>query len=266
MLPSFLASEEIKLLTYNTHGLPAIFSGDDPDKRFPLIAKQINRYQISLLQEDFAHHEVLLNGLEDGAIAIRGNKNQSNFCLFCSGSGLTTISNLGKDWELKFYNEAFNTCSGWLGKLNDCFASKGFQLISVKSPAGKEFFIINTHLDAGRDNSDRKARESQLNQILTKVKQELSGEALILAGDLNLNWNDDQDRLLLENFKSNLGLLDPINGVQVESGWSIIDYILYRNSEKTSFDVIKKGQDIKFLTEKGPLSDHPALYLKLKIN
>ena len=266
LLPSALASEEIKLLTYNTHGLPAIFTDDDPSKRFPLIAKEINRYQISLLQEDFAHHELLLNNLQEGSSAERGNESQSTFCPFCSGSGLTTISNLGKDWELEFYSEAFNTCSGWLGKLNDCFASKGFQLIRVKSPSGKQFFILNTHLDAGRHNSDRKVRENQLNQISTKVKQKLIDEALILAGDLNLKWNDAQDRSLLENFKNDLGLLDSVNGVQVETGWTIIDYILYRNGKETSFEVLESGQDLNFQTDEGSLSDHPALFLKLNIN
>ena len=266
LLPSTLASEEIKLLTYNTHGLPEIFTGDDPGKRFPLIAKEINRYQISLLQEDFAHHELLLNNLKEGSSAERGNESQSTFCPFCSGSGLTTISNLEKDWELEFYSEAFNTCSGWLGKLNDCFASKGFQLIRVKSPSGKQFFILNTHLDAGRHDSDRKVRENQLNQISTKVKQKLIDEALILAGDLNLKWNDAQDRSLLENFKNDLDLSDPIDGIQVERGWPVIDYILYRNGEETSFEILESGQDLNFQTEEGHLSDHPALYLKLKIN
>ena len=59
-----VSSEEIKILTYNTHGLPAIFSGDEPSNRFPLIAKETNRYHISLLQEDFAHHEILLKNIE----------------------------------------------------------------------------------------------------------------------------------------------------------------------------------------------------------
>ena len=266
LLPSTLASEEIKLLTYNTHGLPEIFTGDDPGKRFPLIAKEINRYQISLLQEDFAHHELLLNNLKKGSSAERGNVSQFTFCPICSGSGLTTISNLEKDWELEFYSEAFNTCSGWLGKLNDCFASKGFQLIRVKSPSGKQFFILNTHLDAGRHDSDRKVRENQLNQISTKVKQKLIDEALILAGDLNLKWNDAQDRSLLENFKNDLDLSDPIDGIQVERGWPVIDYIFYRNGEEISFEVLESGQDLNFQTEEGHLSDHPALYLKLKIN
>ena len=94
LLPSTLASEEIKLLTYNTHGLPEIFTGDDPGKRFPLIAKEINRYQISLLQEDFAHHELLLNNLKEGSSAERGNESQSTFCPFCSGSGSVSYTHL----------------------------------------------------------------------------------------------------------------------------------------------------------------------------
>ncbi len=257
---------ELNLLVYNTHGLPAIFSGDVPNERFPLIAKETNRYQISLLQEDFAHHELLLKNIKEGNTVERGNGSQLTFCPFCSGSGLTTISNLDKDWGLEFYSEAFNTCSGWLGKLNDCFASKGFQLIRVTPPSGKYFFILNTHLDAGRHDSDRKVRENQLNQISSKVKEELIGEALILVGDLNLKWNDAQDRSLLENFKNDLGLSDPINGIQVGTGWSVVDYILYRNGEETSFEVLETGEDLNFQTDKGPLSDHPALFLKLYIN
>ena len=49
-----LSSEELKILVYNTHGLPTIFVDDDPVERFPLIGQQTKRYQISLLQEDFA--------------------------------------------------------------------------------------------------------------------------------------------------------------------------------------------------------------------
>ena len=260
-----VSSEEIKILTYNTHGLPAIFSGDEPSNRFPLIAKETNRYHISLLQEDFAHHELLLKNIKKNTFVERGNESQSTFCPFCSGSGLTILSNLDKDWTVEVYSEAFNTCSGWLGKLNDCFASKGFQLARVTAPSGKYFFILNTHLDAGRHDSDRKARKEQLSQILIKIQKELSGEALIVVGDLNLKWNDERDRSLLKTFKAQLGLSDPIKGIQTETGWPVIDYILYRDGAETTFEVIEKGEDLNFKTQEGPLSDHPALFAKLVI-
>ena len=103
-------------------------------------------------------------------------------------------------------------------------------------------------------------------QILTKVKKELAEEALIVAGDLNLRWNDPEDRSLLESFKKDLGLIDPLKGVQAEKGWQILDYILYRNGKSTNLEVLKKGEDLTFQKNLKPLSDHPALYIKLLID
>ena len=261
-----LSSEEIKILVYNTHGLPSALAGDDPEERFPLIGEKTKGYQLSLLQEDFAHHGLLLKNLSKESVAVRGNDNNKSLCPFCSGSGLTMISNLEKNWQLEINSEAFNSCSGWLGGLNDCFASKGFQLARIKTPSGKYVFILNTHLDAGRSTKDFKVRSEQLHQILIKVKKELAEEALIVAGDLNLRWNDPEDRSLLESFKKDLGLTDPLKGMQAEKGWQILDYILYRNGKSTNLEVLKKGEDLTFQKNLKPLSDHPALYIKLLIN
>lgn len=284
-----LSSEEIEILVYNTHGLPSAFAGDDPEERFPLIAEKTKSYQLSLLQEDFAHHELLLKNLNEESVAVRGNGNNKSLCPFCSGSGLTIISNLTKEWQLEINSEAFNSCSGWLGGLNDCFASKGFQLARIKTPSGKYVFVLNTHLDAGRSTSDRKVRSKQLNQILTKVKPVTSEEALIVAGDLNLKWNDPEDRELLEDFIADLRLtdsfmvqddykrakavniashfeLDDKRETQSERSWPILDYIFYRNGRTTSLEVLEVGEDKDFQYENGPLSDHPALFLRLRIN
>tara|TARA_Y100000590_G_scaffold380960_1_gene449682 strand:+ start:57 stop:920 length:864 start_codon:yes stop_codon:yes gene_type:complete len=263
---SNLSSEEIKILVYNTHGLPSAFAGDDPEERFPLIGEKTKGYQLSLLQEDFAHHDLLLENLNKESVVMRGNANSKSLCPFCSGSGLTIISNLEKDWQLEVNSEAFGSCSGWLGGLNDCFASKGFQLARIQTPSEKSLYILNTHLDAGRSTSDRRVRAQQLNKILAKVKQETSKEALIVVGDLNLRWNDPKDRALLENFMADLTLIDPITETQSEREWPILDYILYRNGQTTSLQVLEVGEDPKFQYENGPLSDHPALFIKLLIN
>ena len=261
-----LSSEEIKILVYNSHGLPSAFAGDEPEERFPLIGEKTKGYQLSLLQEDFAHHELLLKNLNKESVAVRGNENNKSLCPFCSGSGLTMISNLEKEWQLEINSEAFNSCSGWLGGLNDCFASKGFQLARIQTPSKKYVFILNTHLDAGRSTSDRKVRAEQLNQILNKVKPVTSGEALIVAGDLNLRWNDPEDRALLENFMTDLTLKDSLGGIQSEKGWPILDYILYRNGQTTSLEVLEVGEDLGFKYENGQLSDHPALFIRMLIN
>ena len=127
-------------------------------------------------------------------------------------------------------------------------------------------FVLNTHLDAGRSTLDRKVRAEQLNQIFNKVKLVTSGEALIVAGDLNLRWNDPEDRALLENFMTGLSLKDSIGRTQSERGWAILDYILYRNGQTTSLEVIEVGEDLGFQYENAPLSDHPALFIKFLIN
>ena len=256
---------ELKLLVYNTHGLPAIFSKDDPVRRFPEIGKQMRRYQLTLLQEDFAFHEVLRDSLVENSVVVRGNKSRFSLCPFCSGSGLTMISNLEEEWQLEIQAVAFDTCAGWFRGLNDCFATKGFQLLRMETPSGKRFFVVNTHLDAGRNISDRQARATQLKQIVAKVQKEAAGEALIVAGDLNLDWEDPEDRALLETFRKELGLINSGKAVQADSGWTILDYIFYRNGRETTLEVLEIGEDKAFQNDVGPLSDHPALFMRLLI-
>ena len=112
----------------------------------------------------------------------------------------------------------------------------------------------------------RKVREQQIKQIVEKVTLETSGETLIVAGDLNLNWNDPEDLSLLEAFSNDLELKDSLKGIQAERGWPILDYILYRNGKATFLEVLEAGEDISFKYEKRPLSDHPALFLKIRVN
>ena len=54
---------EMSLLVYNTHGLPAFFARDNPGERFPKIGNLTQGFDVSLLQEDFAHHDLLLMSL-----------------------------------------------------------------------------------------------------------------------------------------------------------------------------------------------------------
>ena len=62
----------LNILVYNTHGLPEIFIDDNPKKRFPIIGEKTRDFNISLLQEDYSHHEELSSGLGTDSIAYRG--------------------------------------------------------------------------------------------------------------------------------------------------------------------------------------------------
>ena len=258
--------ETLKMLVYNTHGLPEIFISDNPKKRFPIIGKKTQDFNISLLQEDYAHHEELSSGFAQKSIAIRGPMGGTLSCPFCTGSGLTSIFNLPKDWNIEVESEAYETCSGWLRGANDCFAYKGFQIIKITTPNQKKFFIVNTHMDAGRRDSDRSSRKIQLDHIVSAIERREIDEALIVAGDLNLNSKDPKDVLLLEEFKEKLKLNDSFEGYEISKKWSILDYILYRQSSEVEFKLVSAGEDESFVTEEGPLSDHPALFIELSIN
>ena len=258
-------SEKLRILVYNTHGLPEIFISDNPKKRFPVIGKKTQDFNISLLQEDYSHHEELSSGLAKESLAIRGGLGGSLICPFCTGSGLTSVFNLPKNWAVDVENETYDTCSGWLRGANDCFAYKGFQLIKITLPSNKRFFIVNTHMDAGRRDSDRAAREKQLAHIISTIKQRTTAEALIIAGDLNLNSKNPEDVKLLESFKEALRLTDSFTGHKISNKWTVLDYILYKQGDELEFKSISVGEDESFVTEEGPLSDHPALVIEVSI-
>ena len=258
-------SENLRILVYNTHGLPEIFISDNPKKRFPVIGKKTQDFNISLLQEDYSHHEELSSGLAKESLAIRGGLGGRLICPFCTGSGLTSVFNLPENWTVDVENQTYDTCSGWLRGANDCFAYKGFQLIKITLPSNKRFFIVNTHMDAGKRDSDRAARKKQLEHIISTMKQRATTEALIVAGDLNLNSKNPEDVKLLENFKKELKLTDSFTGHKISKKWTILDYILYKQGEELEFKIISVGEDESFVTEEGPLSDHPALIIEVSI-
>ena len=258
-------SEKLRILVYNTHGLPVIFISDNPKKRFPVIGKKTQNFNISLLQEDYSHHEELLSGLAKESLAIRGGLGSRLMCPLCTGSGLTSVFNLPKNWTVEVENQTYETCSGWLRGANDCFAYKGFQIIKITLPSNKRFFVVNTHMDAGKRNSDRASRKRQLEQIISTIKQRTTTEALIVAGDLNLNSKNPGDVKLLENFKEELRLTDSFTGHKISKKWTILDYILYKQGEELEFKIISVGEDESFVTEEGPLSDHPALIIEVSI-
>ena len=258
-------NDKLRILVYNTHGLPEIFINDNPKKRFPIIGKKTQDYNISLLQEDYSHHEELSSGLPNKSMAIRGGMGSSLKCPFCVGSGLTSVFNLPKNWTVEVENETYQTCSGWLRGANDCFAYKGFQIIKITLPSNKEFFIVNTHMDAGRRDSDRSSRKKQLEHIVSTISQRITTEALIVAGDLNLYSKDLEDVKLLENFKKELKLTDAFTGHKISEKWAVLDYFLYRQGEEVEFKINSAEEDKSFVTEEGHLSDHPALSIEISI-
>jgi endonuclease/exonuclease/phosphatase family metal-dependent hydrolase len=262
------ASVELRVVTYNTHGLPSWIAGDEPERRFPEIARRLQGYDVALLQEDFAYHEPLRAGLP-GFVLERGNESRfrgSLFCaLACDGSGLTFATRLPRSALVELDSVAYLACSGWVGGANDCLATKGFQHARLLLPGGLELHLVNTHLDAGRAPADRAARRTQLERLRRRLERTAAGAALVLGGDLNLDAADPRDAALRDEFARALGLADTGAAPAPGGPWRRLDYLYRRDGAAVLVQVLEAGEAREFSDGARPLSDHPALSVRLRV-
>jgi endonuclease/exonuclease/phosphatase family metal-dependent hydrolase len=259
---------EFSVLSYNTHGLPGWVAGDAPQRRFPRIGALVQRYDVALLQEDFAHHPVL-RGAAAPLLLERGNPSRfrgSALCLlFCEGSGLSFATRLPRAWLVDLASRAYEACSGWLGGANDCFATKGFQHARLVLNGALEVHFVNTHLDAGRSAEDRAARRVQLERLRAHLEREAAGAALVLGGDLNLDAADPEDAALRDAFAAALGLEDTGATAAPGAPWRRLDYLYQRSGSTVRLEVLDAGEAPGFLDGAGgPLSDHPPIFARLR--
>jgi endonuclease/exonuclease/phosphatase family metal-dependent hydrolase len=245
---------ELRVVTYNTHGLPAWIARDDPERRFPVIGRLLDAYDLAVVQEDFYHHELLLGAI---TLPLRARGNER--------SGLTTLSRLPAARLVETQAEPYEICSGWILGANDCLADKGFLRTRMALPNGARVDFVNTHLDAGRAEADREARRAQLELLAERLRETSNGVPLVVGGDLNLHHDDPRDRALLDRFVVALGLADSEARPEPGSGWSRIDYLLTRSGDAASIEVLGAGMAGEFVHDGAPLSDHPALWARLRV-
>lgn len=256
----------LSVLSYNTHGLAGWIAGDAPEARFPQIARRAARYELVLLQEDFAHHALLREHavhprIVRGSTAYRAGL--GFLCTFCSGSGLTLLTRLPEEALTRVASHAFARCHGWVGAGNDCLASKGFEHLRLRLAPGLELDVVNTHLDAGDAEGDRAARASQLDELAAYLESVAAGRALLIAGDLNLAADRPEDMALLARLNERLGLRD--SGSAPCGDWRQVDWMLVRDGREAGLEVLAASEDTAFVAEGEPLSDHPALALELRV-
>ncbi|HET6304487.1 MAG TPA: endonuclease/exonuclease/phosphatase family protein, partial [Myxococcota bacterium] len=88
---------------------------------------------------------------------------------------------------------------------------------------------------------------------------------LVVGGDLNLHHDDPGDRALLAGFVAALGLADSQARPAPGSGWGRIDYLLVRSGTDVALEVLEAGMAAEFVHDGAPLSDHPALWARLRV-
>jgi endonuclease/exonuclease/phosphatase family metal-dependent hydrolase len=262
------AGFEFRVLSYNTHGLPAYAAFDDPARRFPIIGRKARAYDVALLQENFRWNAELVGS--DGAwTTLHGNASRfagTALCaLLCDGAGLTLAIPPSRAAIVALATRPYDACSGWILGANDCLATKGFQHARIVLGGEYEVHFVNTHLDAGRAPEDRDARRAELAQLRAYLEREAAGAALVLGGDLNLDAADAEDAALRDDFARALGLADTGAAAADGTPWTKLDYLFRRDGSAVVLELLEAGEASEFVDDAGaPLSDHPALFARLR--
>jgi hypothetical protein len=269
----------LTLLSFNVHGIFRMIAKDDPRDRMPTIAWLADHYDIVLFQEDFEYHEILAenlpesddeegNGMGWDPRRVLAKAVSFPFAVFVPhfsppyGSGISTFVRTPFATGISD-REAYGLCHGWFGANGDCWSSKGWLRVRVRTPNGAEIDVYNTHLEAGPSATSIAVRRSQLDILADAIETDSADRPVIVAGDFNASFGRPGDRETLMGFRDRLGLRDSGAGPELPN-WLERDYILYSHSEDYALVIEEHGEASEFVSRNRALSDHPALYIRFR--
>lgn len=264
------ADGEFNVLSFNVAGLPEILqsNGESLDKTTATtqIGKKFSELRDQLdvihVQEDFNYHATLYK-YDDHPYRTA----TSGGVPF--GSGLNTLSNY--NW-VDFSRTKWNKCSD--ASESDCLTPKGFTHMRMELESGVYISMINLHADAGTEDGDETARDSNIQQVADYIDSWATDEAVIVFGDTNSRYTRTDDNISV--FSSQNGLTDAWvklirNGVAPSKGadaimcsnpsttnnCEVVDKVFYRSSkfvtlDATAFNYV--GSDFEY--DNDTLSDH----------
>lgn len=236
----------LHVLTYNVAGLPDALSGSNPLVNTPLISPRLNEFDLVLAQEDFSYHEELAADAEHPYQSTPGGGGTL-------GDGLNRFSlSPFEDFERMGWIE----CNGVVDSGSDCLTQKGFSVGLHELGPGVEVDVYNFHMDAGGSAEDIAARQAQVEQMLGVISRRSANRALIVAGDTNMDEEDEADFVtLLEG----AGLTDACRELTCGDQFRI-DRIMFRNSGTLELTPMSWLVDLSFVDDEGEqLSDHEAV-------
>ena len=261
------AEVHFSVLSYNVHGLPDWAVDDDPAARMPRIAEKLGAYDVVLIQEDWAYHELLTRDTGHELVE-RGNASRlalAQWIPLFSGSGLTVLARTSRTRLVQMLSEPYAGCSGWLSGANDCWATKGFTRMRLAFPGERVVDFYTTHLDAGGGEGDQAVRVEQMGHLARAIRKHSAGMPVVLAGDFNLHHDYVDERDVVDQFVRKLRLRR--SDAQANPAWrSRVDYLWYRDGARHGLELLEAGQAHEFAHAGAPLSDHPALYGKFALS
>lgn len=250
----------IKVLTYNTWGVP-IVSKDDT--RIKDIANSLSDYDIVGLQEVFTNKARKTLEQTKFPYKIIGGVGS---ILFRAGNGLVFLSK----FPIIFTNSIiYQSCFG-----SDCLAEKGAVLARIMLPSMIYLDIYITHLQSGGSISDF-IRNEQMKSLSSFIQDNSENNPVLLIGDLNTDASYPEHRVMLHLLKlkdlwnSILGSGETYSPNNSWNSWDTqrqrIDYILFRSGKNITINT--KGIKTVFNQPiKGRfLSDHFGVEAKINI-
>ncbi len=234
------------LLTYNVAGLPEGLSSSKPSVNMPLIGKLLNRYDLALVQEDFAYGRELRAAIAHQYATpafLRVDRTDL-------GDGLSQFSKMP---FVGYLRETWRDCNGVFGAFFDCLAPKGFTFARHLLARGTSVDVYNVHLDAGYSKADEQARAKQLAQLWEAIERHSRGRAVIVAGDTNLEL---REAAVFNDFLSKSKLVDACQKLGCPEP-SRIDRVMFRSTAALRLVAHNWRTEAAFVDNAGvPLSDH----------
>lgn len=188
-------SGSFNILSYNVAGLPSVLSSSDPDTNTPLISPRLKPYNVIHVEEDFNSHAALY--ASDSHPFRTATSGGVPF-----GSGLNTLSDFPFIDLTRITWDKCNINDG------DCLTPKGFTFMRVNPAEGVWIDFYNLHTDAGSDDGDRTARQSDLAQVRDFMATWSVGMPVVVMGDTNSRYTSPVDSDSLHNLLDTQSLTD----------------------------------------------------------
>jgi endonuclease/exonuclease/phosphatase family metal-dependent hydrolase len=238
-----------ELVTYNVAGLPEGISRSNPRANLPRIGELLNRFDVALVQEDFAYPLELRRMIRHP----HGSPAFERGLRLDLGDGLSQFSRLP---FTDFRRQPWSSCNGLVDSFFDCLTPKGYTVSRHELAPNVFVHIYNLHMDAGWSADDRAARDQQIDQLIAAIAGESSGYAVIVGGDTNLFGRGHP---LLRRLLEETGLSDACTETSCPEP-ERVDRVLYRGSGELELAPRRWRIASEFVDQaRRPLSDHLAV-------
>lgn len=249
--PPPVTEGELTLLTYNVAGLPDGVSQSMPIEYTPQISPLLNLYDLALVQEDFAYHDLLVADAEHPYQSDPHPASDPRALEF--GDGLNEFSQFA---FAPLDRVTWAQCNGTIDSGSDCLTIKGFYAATHTIAEAIEIDVYDLHMDAGGSPGDIAARDAQVAQLVAHIEANAGDRPVIVAGDTNMDEADEP------SFQALLGgaeLVDVCRALECGDE-DRIDRVLVRSSAAIELLPVAWVVDDRFVDRDGnQLSDHEAV-------